>query len=210
MNVRSETRTSGRIPTFTEEARRAQLLAAAIETVNEVGYQRASLAAIGERANVAKSAIAYYFDSKDALLLSIVDGAFSALGDALTAILPQLEGPAARLEAYAETYLTHVDQHRAAVAAAAEIVVSHRRPDGVPLYLVQQTDESALLREILAEGMHARSFRPMPLDVAVEIAESILDRSITLVQRDLGADIAEYRATAVPVLLAAFGVEPDA
>lgn len=178
--------------------------------MNEVGYHRASLAAIGERANVAKSAIAYYFDSKDSLLLSIVDGAFSALGDALTAILPLLEGPTAQLEAYADAYLTHVDQHRAAVAAAAEIVVSHRGPDGVPLYLVQQADDSALLREILAEGMDARSFRRMPLDVAVEIAESILDRSITLVQRDLGADLAEYRATAVPVLLAAFEVEPDA
>lgn len=39
---------------------------------------------------------------------------------------------------------------------------------------------------------------------------SILDRAITLVQRDLEVDLAIYAATAEAVLLAAFDAEPDA
>lgn len=50
---------------FIESARRRQLIEAAVATVNDVGYHRASLAEIAGRAQIAKSAVAYYFSSKE-------------------------------------------------------------------------------------------------------------------------------------------------
>lgn len=177
--------------TFTERARRAQIVQAAIDSVNELGYPKASIAAIARRAGVAKSAIVYYFATKDALLLHVVDEVFTALDAALQrAVAAQVE-PEARLLAYAEGYLAHVDAHRAGIAAGAEIVVSHRRADGVPLYLTGTEEDTALLRAILADGMEQGVFREMPLAIAASLIESLLDLATTEVQRDLGADLSE-------------------
>ncbi|MDA4893859.1 TetR/AcrR family transcriptional regulator [Streptomyces sp. MS2A] len=196
-------------PTFTETARRRQLLDAAVDAVTELGYHRASLAEIAKRAAIAKSAVVYYFTAKEALLLELVDSVFTALGDDLVSAVAGMSGPTDRLRAYAEAYLAHVDAHRRRIAAAVEIVVSHRLADGRPLYLVEADDDTALLRGILAQGMEDGAFRRLPLDVAVGLAESVLDRAITVVQRDPDADLRDLRRHALPFLLRAFAVGED-
>ena len=50
--------------TFTETARRAQIVAAAIDTIAELGYGQASMARIAERVGITKGVIAYHFDGK--------------------------------------------------------------------------------------------------------------------------------------------------
>lgn len=176
--------------TFTEAARRAQILQATIATVNEIGYHRASLAEIADHAGVAKSAIVYYFGSKENLLMQVLDHTFTALGDVVEAAVAAESTPDGRLRAYAQSYLSHVDAHRAEVAAAVTILLSHRASDGTPLYLKVDDDDTALLRSILSAGMDAGDFRRMSLADAVQIAESLLDLAITAVQRDLTADLA--------------------
>lgn len=175
--------------TFTETARRAQLIRAAIATVNEIGYHRASLSEIAVRAGVAKSAIVYYFSSKEALLLSVVDDVFTRLDEAITPLVLAQTDPAAQLRAYARAYLAHVDTHRAEVIAGIEIVVSHRTEDGTPLYLTGTAEDSKLLRGILTAGMDTGVFRRMPLDHAVNIIEALLDVWTTDLQRDLNAPL---------------------
>lgn len=181
-------------PTFTEAARRAQIVGSAVTTINEIGYAGASLSEIAARAGVAKSAIVYYFRSKDALLLQVADQVFGALGTAVWEAVQHGTTPEARLRGYAEAYLAHIDTHRHGVAAAVAILVSHRTADGTPLYLMTSEEDSALLRSILTDGMAAGSFRRLPIEAAVTIVESLLDIAITAVQRDLDADITELRA----------------
>lgn len=180
--------------TFTEAARRAQIVQSAIETVNEIGYHRASLAEIAKRASVAKSAIVYYFGSKDALLLHVLDHVFTALGAAVETVVAAEATPDSRLRAYADGYLDHISTHRREVAAGVTIVVSHRGADGVPLYLMQSDEDTALLRSILSDGMDAGTFRQTPLATAVTIVESLLDIAITAVQQDLDCDLTELNA----------------
>lgn len=184
-------------PTFTEAARRAQIVAATITTMNDLGYHRTSLAEIAERARVAKSAIVYYFGSKEHLLMQVLDQTFSALDTAVEAAVSAESTPPARLRAYAQSYLTHVDAHRVEVAAAVTIVVSHREADGTPMYLIERDEDTALLRSILSSGMDAGVMRRMPLADAVHIVEALLDLAITAVQRDLDADL----ATLIPEIL---------
>lgn len=192
---------------FIETARRRQLIEAAVETVNEIGYHRASLAEIAGRAQIAKSAVVYYFASKDGLLLELVQTVFGALGVRLLEAVEGVDGPAARLRAYAEAYLAYVDAERHAISAAVEIVVSHRTSDGTPLYLVENDEDTALLRSILRAGMEDGTFTSMPLDVATGLAESVLDRAITLVQRNPHVDLGELRAHVVPFLFRGLGAE---
>jgi TetR/AcrR family fatty acid metabolism transcriptional regulator len=71
LTLRSKKASSGS-PTFTETARRAQILRCAIEAIAESGYGRASLAEIARRAGVSKGVVSYYFASKDELLAQVV------------------------------------------------------------------------------------------------------------------------------------------
>lgn len=193
--------------TFTETARRAQIVEAAIVTLNELGYHRASLAEIARRAGVAKSALLYYFGSRDALLLHVIDVVFAGLDEAIVARVAAEESPEEQLRAYAEAFVAHVDGHRAALTAGTEIVVAHRDPDGVPLYLTGSDEDSAMLRSILAAGMDAGVFRRMPLSVALRLVEASIELPIFAVQRDPDADLTDLGRETVDFVMR--GLTPD-
>lgn len=176
--------------TFIEEARRAQLVRSAIDTVNEIGYPRASLSEIAKRARVAKSAIVYYFGSKEALLLQVLDDTFTALGAVVEQAVSKESGPRQRLHAYASSYLAHVSSHRAEVAAAVAIIVAHRDADGTPLYLADTGDDTELLRHILTAGVEEGVFRDVRVSVAAKVVAALLDTAITEVQMRRDTDLA--------------------
>lgn len=178
-------------PTFTETARRAQIVEAVIVTVNELGYHRASLAEIARRAGVAKSALLYYFGSRDALLLHVIDVVYAGLDEAVATRVAAERAPEERLRAYVEAFVAYVDGHRAALTAGTEIVVAHRDPDGIPLYLTGSDEDSAMLQSILATGMDAGVFRRMPLSVALRMVETLVELPIFAVQRDPDADLTD-------------------
>jgi TetR/AcrR family fatty acid metabolism transcriptional regulator len=58
--------------TFTENARRRQIVDAAIDTIAELGYGQASLARIATRIGISKGVISYHFAGKDDLIKQIV------------------------------------------------------------------------------------------------------------------------------------------
>jgi hypothetical protein len=53
---------------FIAEARRAQIIEAAIRTLDEIGYVQASLAQIAKRAGISTALISYHFSDKDDLM----------------------------------------------------------------------------------------------------------------------------------------------
>src|SRR5690606_858021 len=124
-------------------------------------------------------ALVYYFGTKERLLLDVVGQGFEALGTAVEAAVVAESAPDARLRAYAETYLAHIDTHRHNIAAAVAIVVAHRDAVGTPLYRTETDEDTALLRSILQAGMDAGVFRRAPIADAVRVAESLLDVVIT-------------------------------
>src|SRR5580693_7433483 len=58
--------------TFTERARRGQIVECAIELIAERGYGDTSIAKIAERAGIAKSVVLYHFVSKEELVGAVV------------------------------------------------------------------------------------------------------------------------------------------
>ena len=61
---------------FIEEARRAQIIEAAIDVIADLGASQSSLAKIAERANISTSLILYHFKDKEELF-NIVLGSIS-------------------------------------------------------------------------------------------------------------------------------------
>ena len=107
---------------FVSSARRAQIVAAAIETLAEVGYANASLARIAARLGISKGVISYHFAGKDDLIAEIVS---QVLQRAWAYIQPRIEaqttGPE-MLRAYIESHFEFMRDNPKQLSAVVEIV----------------------------------------------------------------------------------------
>jgi AcrR family transcriptional regulator len=108
--------------TFTEAARRTQIIGAAIDTIAEVGFARASLARIGERIGISKGLIGYHFSGKDDLIKQVVVEIVEQ-GNAYMRprIIAEVSTGSGFLRAYIESNLAFMRDHRNHMAAIAEI-----------------------------------------------------------------------------------------
>jgi AcrR family transcriptional regulator len=192
----SESRTGGQQKgwTFIETARRAQIMAAAIETIAELGYGQASLARIAERAGTSKGVIIYHFGSKDDLIRELVTE-LSVKGRAYQG--PMLEAEptgAGMLRTYIESNLTFIRENHNHVIATVEIALSARSADGSPLYDFSAREAGVTaLQELLAHfqgtGEFRADFDPSVMAMAIRAA---LDAVPTRLARDPGLDLGRY------------------
>jgi AcrR family transcriptional regulator len=92
--------------TFTETARRAQIVQAAIEVLAEVGYAKASFARIARQAGLSSTGIiSYHFADRDDLMREVVEQTWRICDDY---VRPRVEAqitPSGRLRAYIESYM---------------------------------------------------------------------------------------------------------
>ncbi len=193
--------------TFIETARRAQIMAAAIDAIAELGYGQASLARIAERAGTSKGVICYHFDGKDDLVRELV-AELTAKGRAYLA--PRLEAEstgAGMLRAYIESNLAFVLEYRNHVAAVVEIALNARSADGRPLYDLSVRESGAeALRQLLAHFQGTGEFRPDfdPAVMALAI-RAALDAVPGRLTRDPGLDVVHYGHELADLFLSATG-----
>jgi TetR/AcrR family transcriptional regulator, fatty acid metabolism regulator protein len=186
--MRSKVGVIGQDPgrTFTETARRAQIMAAAIDTIAEVGYGQASLARIAERAATSKGVICYHFEGKDELVRAVVSE-LVARGAAY--MRPRIEAEsagAATLQAYIESNLAFLHDNRNHVIATVEIVMNARAADGGRQFTTGPgAVGAAALSELLSRFQASGEFRPDfdPLVLAMAIRAAIDNVALQLVGR---------------------------
>ena len=106
--------------TFIETARRAQIVAAAIDTIANVGYAGALFARIAERLGMSRGLISYHFTGKDDLMKQVVrDVVEKGMAYMRPRILAGSTGPG-MLRAYIETNLAFMRENRNALIAVSE------------------------------------------------------------------------------------------
>lgn len=145
---------------FIEEARRAQIVSAAIDTLAEAGYVKASLAQIAKRAEISTSLIPYHFKDKDDLMEQTV----SEISLSWTAYVQEkvAEGTSARekLHIYIESNLAYMGTRPKHFLALLEIVFNVRNDDGSLRYVMDEEDPSIIpLEKLLTEGQQNGEFR---------------------------------------------------
>src|SRR5947208_5396648 len=145
--------------TFIETARRAQIAAAAIDTIAEAGYAGASFARIAERVGISRGLISYHFDNKDDLIKQVVhEAAEQAIAYIRPRVLAESTGPA-MLRAYIESNLAFMRDHRNNVIAMIEI---SRSAEGRRIHSGDTAVINAVgaLEHVLSESQTAGQFRP--------------------------------------------------
>jgi AcrR family transcriptional regulator len=180
---------------FIENARRQQIVGAAIDTIADVGYAQASLARIAARIDISKGVISYHFAGKDDLIKQVVTDVVEA-GRAyiLPRVFAESTGPA-MLRAYIESNLAFMREHRNYMVAVVEILRNGAfTSDGGLRVDGREIDVAAhLLKEQLArlqsEGELRRDFDPGVMAVAIRAAIDVVPHRLI---RDPDFDIENY------------------
>jgi len=181
--------------TFIENARRQQIVAAAIDTIAEVGFAQASLARIAERIGISKGVISYHFAGKDDLIRQVViEIVEAARAYIVPRVLAESTGPAT-LRAYIESNLAFMREHRNSMVAIVDIVRNgglttdgRQRVDGRDVDVATHLLEELLAR-LQAEGGLRSDFDPRVMAGAIRAAiDSVPYRLV----RDPDLDIDHY------------------
>ena len=158
-------------------ASRAGLVEAARQCFTELGYEATTVAAILERAGMARGALYHYFPGgKRELFTAVFDSineAFHRRRDALR----QLDSPLARIRAGMKIFLelcTHDDFARIALVDAPNLVPGQARPGSSYQLLRSQLEEAAAAGEV--RDLHPEAMA-MSLYGAVRSAGEFVTRS---------------------------------
>ncbi|MDA8264314.1 MAG: TetR/AcrR family transcriptional regulator [Actinomycetota bacterium] len=162
--------------TFIENARRQQIVTAAIDTIAEVGFAKASLARIAERIGISKGVISYHFAGKDDLIRQVVIEIIEASRSyIIPRVFAESAGPA-RLRAYIESNLAFMREHRNSMIAILDIARNggvmadgRRRVDGRDAGVAVRLLEEELAR-LQSQGELRRDFDPGVMAVAIRAA----------------------------------------
>ncbi|TDC84067.1 TetR/AcrR family transcriptional regulator [Actinomadura sp. 7K507] len=157
--MESENSPSGRRRSFIEEARRAQILEAAVQVVGEAGYANTSLSRIAQKAGISKSVISYHFSGKEEILRLMVSEFFERAWAHMEPRIQAQSTAKGAVRAWIEAHLEFFGAHRAETLAMNEVVMNHRDPDGSLAFASDSDEELDGLTEILAWGQRDGEFR---------------------------------------------------
>lgn len=158
--------------TFTETARRAQIVEAAIETIAEVGYARASFARIAKRAGLSSTGlISYHFASKDELIARVVVTIYSAMGQFMARRMEGQSSAADALRTYIQANAAFIGTHRIQMKAFLDIFMNGG------LHYDETTELTVVspVEEILRRGQENGEFRPFDTRVMAVVIQRAVD-----------------------------------
>src|ERR1700691_6715794 len=180
--------------TFTSAARRAQFVAAAIDTIAEVGYAHASLARIAGRVGVSKGVISYHFAGKEELVQEVLAHIAATGGAFVYARALTLPTAAERLRAWIESILEYTATHRTETVAFHEIITGSQGDAAVSAAVARLvTDVTPAVQALFADGQASGEFRDdFDPQAATTALMAIIDAVPPRMARDPNFDVARY------------------
>jgi len=116
-------------PTFIEEARRKQIIDAALQTIAEQGYTQTSFAEIAKSLGITKGLIAYHFNGKQDLIASVLRTIIENQAAYLRIRLAEQSTATAKLRVYISASLEYIEQNRAHFIALVDLWGSFTSPE---------------------------------------------------------------------------------
>lgn len=161
---------------MTASVRRAQIVAATIDTISELGYGRTSFARIAARAKLSSTRlISYHFASKDELMRAVVEDISTEIRSFMAGRLQGLPDSRSTLLAYIRGRVEYTAIHHRRMDALMSIYLEFGGP------AEQSDDDSATeqrtlgyVQDILEAGQRSGEFRVFdPFVMAATIQRSV-------------------------------------
>ncbi|MBE1577408.1 TetR family transcriptional regulator [Amycolatopsis roodepoortensis] len=188
---------------FIEEARRAQIVSATIETIAEIGYAKASFVQIARRAGISPGLITYHFVKREELMKQVMLTVHTSIDQALGARAEGAESYAAALRALIEGFVFYAAERPKEMIAIGQIAAASRDAEAARSWFEEQNAKTlAELEDMFREGQREgelREFSPRVMAVSVlaamEAAPAELmarpDTGVAVYAREL-ADLFEH------------------
>ena len=185
--------------TFTNEARRAQIMRAAIDTIAEVGYAKASFARITEKAGLSgPRMISYHFADKDDLIHEILMHVFTAGAAFINERVEAEDTATGKVRAYLEANLRFLREHPTDMAALTEIGPHLRTATGRPYTSVSAQEVSVQsLEKLLGEGQVSGEFRDFDVRSMTVLIRGAVDGAARRLREEADFDFDAYAGEAV-------------
>ncbi|MFS0726436.1 TetR/AcrR family transcriptional regulator [Paenibacillus sp. 1P07SE] len=189
---------------FIADARREQIIHAAIEVLREIGYFNTSLSKIAKKAKTSTGLISYHFSGKEDLmnhtLLYLVEQEQAFIKERLAHKHTNLD----KLKAFIEAGIAYRGIKRGNTTALLEIVFNVRTPDNVPYFReeVKPEDElQVLLEEILNQGQEAEEFHDFDIQVVGMIIRGAISLSMSLPLKEDDPNLEDYSGKVIQNVL---------
>lgn len=178
--------------TFTEMARRAQIVDAAIEVIADQGYANASFAKIAKQAGLSSTGmISYHFRGKGDLIREVVTRIMGVSAQFIGAKLDTESGYRGRMLAFFAANLALVDEYPKHLRALSNIAANAGTDDPHLFGLLDQLGSvSAVQADILRAGQRDGVFREFDPVVMVMAIRGSLDAAIARKATDPNFDAA--------------------
>lgn len=170
---------------FISEARREQIIKAAVEVLQEIGYVSTSLAKIAKKAKISTALISYHFSGKEDLmnntLMYLIEQEWGFINECVS----QKQTPTDKLKVFIEANLVYQEINQANNIALIEIVFNARTSDHIPYYLLEDDEDDLktnLLLDILLQGQEAKEFREFQPQVISTIIQGAISESMLTFQ----------------------------
>jgi TetR/AcrR family fatty acid metabolism transcriptional regulator len=177
---------------ITAEARRRQIVSAAMAVLAEDGLAGASFARIAERAGVASTRmISYHFADRDDLMREVVSTVLAEAGPHIERFVPVEAGPAAQLRGLVLGSADFYGRRRQEIAAAQEVWNGLRDGAGRRVYGLRSHElEFAIVGQILRAGQELGEFRDFDVRFMCITLRHMLDGLAAVLVADPAADAA--------------------
>lgn len=173
---------------FTEQGRRAQIVAAAVEAIAELGYPRASFGQIAQRAGLSSTGmISYHFKNKAELMRQVVADVYRTAEELVGARVDAADTARGQLRAFIESSADFYRTHHRQLRALTEILINERGGDPV----LPHRREIEGLADLFRAGQRAGEFRTFdPHVMAVTLRHALDGVALRLgTEADTDADL---------------------
>jgi AcrR family transcriptional regulator len=145
---------------------------AAIETIAEVGYARASLARIAKHAGLSSTGlISYHFAGKDELIAEVVAEVYAAISGFVSERMQAQSSATGALRTYIESNVEFIGTHRTQMKALFDIFMN----GGVNYDTTSEQTVVSPIEEILRRGQESGEFRGFDRRVMASVIQRAID-----------------------------------
>lgn len=179
--------------TRTQQARRHDILLAAIAVVNNGGYAAASVEKIAKQAGTTKSTVLYHFKSKEAINTALVAMVFEEGATYMTPYILGAKNSREKLQNYLTANLRFIAEHSAHVAAVQQIAQNiDKKEFDASSDLIENDAPVMWLKNMLEEGQKKGEFgRFDPRVIAISL-RLIIDSAPSYILTHPSVDVEHY------------------
>lgn len=178
-------------PTFIEQARRRQIVEAAIEVLAAEGAKGTTFTRIAAVAGISPSLISYHFSRKSLLLAQVVQHIVSDMEATITADIGDPEDHRTVIRRLIESQVRYMGAHATSMMALRNVAATEDA--GITETLGDHRDQTLReLQQLIEDGRAAGDLRPVPSRPVAVTLLAALEATPTELFSDPDADPDEY------------------